>query len=67
VTCLFASGGVDLRAPMRDGASDEQLREIIVAAWQQRTDRYSEERQDLLQVEGARPARRRIEMYQIGG
>ncbi len=35
-TCLFAGGGLDLRAPMRDGASDEQLgradRVVLAAA-----------------------------------
>jgi cyclic pyranopterin phosphate synthase len=67
VTCLFASDGVDLRAPLRGGASDDEIREIIVRTWGQRRDRYSEEREDLLQIEGSESARRRIEMYQIGG
>jgi cyclic pyranopterin phosphate synthase len=61
VTCLFAAGGRDLRAPLRDGASDAALREIIKATWTARRDRYSEER-------AALPAPRpKIEMYQIGG
>ena len=68
VTCLFADGGVDLRGPMRSGASDDALREIIASTWTNRRDRYSEERQDLLQVEGAGERRKeRVEMYQIGG
>jgi cyclic pyranopterin phosphate synthase len=67
VTCLFASDGVDLRAPLRSGASDDELRALVAGTWQQRRDRYSEERQDLLQVEGTKGDRRRIEMYQIGG
>ena len=67
VTCLFADRGVDLRGPMRDGANDETLREIIVSTWQARTDRYSEERAGLLQIEGTTPKRERVEMYQIGG
>ena len=66
VTCLFAAGGVDLRAPLRGGASDDELREIIARTWGDRRDRYSEERQELLQV-GQPGERRRIEMYQIGG
>jgi GTP 3',8-cyclase len=68
VTCLFAEGGVDLRAPLRAGASDDALRDLIVSTWSNRKDRYSEERQDLLQIEGVGEQRRdRVEMYQIGG
>ena len=67
VTCLFADGGIDLRGPMRTGASDEDLRELIRSTWSARRDRYSEERGDLLQVEGVAPKRERVEMYQIGG
>jgi cyclic pyranopterin phosphate synthase len=68
VTCLFADGGVDLRAPMRSGASDDDLRAIIASTWTSRRDRYSEERQGLLQIEGAGERRKeRVEMYQIGG
>ncbi len=62
VTCLFAAGGRDLRAPLRDGASDDALREIIAGVWRERRDRYSEER--AAQAGSARP---KIEMYQIGG
>jgi cyclic pyranopterin phosphate synthase len=68
VTCLFAEGGVDLRDPLRGGADDETLREIIASTWANRKDRYSEERQELLQIEGASQRRRdRVEMYRIGG
>ena len=63
-TCLFASKGVSLRDPMRAGATDSELREILTAIWTVRTDRYSEER-------AASPSRpgspKKIEMYQIGG
>src|SRR6185295_9013518 len=41
-TCLFASEGVDLRTPLRAGASDEELRRKISAVWRAREDRYSE-------------------------
>jgi cyclic pyranopterin phosphate synthase len=61
VTCLFAAGGRDLRAPLRDGASDDALREIIANTWRARRDRYSEERAALV------TPRPKIEMYQIGG
>ncbi|MDQ3943911.1 MAG: GTP 3',8-cyclase MoaA [Actinomycetota bacterium] len=64
VTCLFAAGGVDLRGPMRAGASDEDLTAIIRSTWAARTDRYSEER-SAQTVAGHK--RRRIEMFQIGG
>lgn len=67
VTCLFADGGLDLRGPMRSGADDDELRALIVSTWEARTDRYSEERAGLLQVEGTTPKRERVEMYQIGG
>ena len=67
VTCLFADGGVDLRAPLRSGADDDTLRDLIASTWKARTDRYSEERAGLLQVEGTTPKRERVEMYQIGG
>jgi cyclic pyranopterin phosphate synthase len=72
VTCLFATGGADLRGPLRAGASDEELAMIIASVWAGRTDRYSEERfvqtkQTTRTPNDAPPARRRIEMFQIGG
>jgi cyclic pyranopterin phosphate synthase len=41
-TCLFASRGQDLRALLRAGASDDDLRDAVTAVWSRRTDRYSE-------------------------
>jgi len=41
-TCLFAVKGHDLRALVRDGATDRELHEAISAVWGARTDRYSE-------------------------
>jgi cyclic pyranopterin phosphate synthase len=41
-TCLFASKGADLRTPLREGASDTELEELIRGIWLQREDRYSE-------------------------
>jgi cyclic pyranopterin phosphate synthase len=67
VTCLFAAGGVDLRGPLRDGESDDQLRERIAAVWSKRVDRYSEERSAQTDAAGRTPERPRIEMYQVGG
>lgn len=61
-TCLFASEGIDLRAPLRSGASDAELEAIVRGTWQQREDRYSEERFAL-----AQPRADKVEMYHIGG
>ena len=62
VTCLFAAGGRDLKAPLRAGASDDELLELMTGTWRRRADRYSEERANL-----PLRATRRIEMYQVGG
>ena len=67
-TCLFAADGVDLRAPLRNGASDAELRNIIANIWARRRDRYSEERTALTDTsDAASDARPKVEMYQIGG
>ncbi len=42
--CLYAEAGIDLREPLRAGASDEELRRTITEAWTGRTDRGAEER-----------------------
>ena len=41
-TCLFAQSGHDLKALLRGGASDDELRNEIAAVWRGRGDRYSE-------------------------
>ena len=63
-TCLFASRGRSLKDPLRAGASDVELRDIIAGIWGKRVDRYSEERTELAALQNAP---RKIEMYQIGG
>jgi GTP 3',8-cyclase len=63
-TCLFATQGIDLRAPMRDGADDADLLRLIRSAWDKRTDRYSELREGL---RGKDLETKKIEMYYIGG
>jgi GTP 3',8-cyclase len=63
-TCLFATQGLDLRAPMRDGADDAELLRIIRGAWAGRTDRYSELRDELRRETSET---KKIEMYYIGG
>ena len=69
VTCLFATGGTDLRTPLRDGASDDELRAFIRGTWAGRRDRYSEERGEILRGERDPGESRsgRVEMYHIGG
>ncbi len=47
--CLYASRGIDLRGPLRSGASDEELREILRSGWSRRDDRGAEERLALRQ------------------
>ena len=42
--CLYAAHGTDLRRPMRGGATDEQLAQLIRATWEVRSDRGAEER-----------------------
>jgi cyclic pyranopterin phosphate synthase len=60
-TCLFAVRGTDLRALLRGGATDDDLREAIAAVWALRADRYSEVRTEQTSVLP------RIEMSYIGG
>jgi cyclic pyranopterin phosphate synthase len=61
-TCLFATAGLDLRARLRAGASDDELLAAISACWQARADRYSE-----LRGRSAAPVAARVEMNQVGG
>ncbi|MDE0024340.1 MAG: GTP 3',8-cyclase MoaA [Spirochaetaceae bacterium] len=64
-TCLFAWQGTDLRTPLRGGASDRDLADLLAGVWRRRVDRYSEERAEVTRFE--RNRERKIEMYQIGG
>jgi cyclic pyranopterin phosphate synthase len=60
-TCLFAIQGFDLRAMLRDGATDEDLSAAISKVWTRRTDRYSE-------IRTAETANLpKVEMSYIGG
>ncbi len=61
-TCLFATGGTDLREVIRSGATDEQLDATIARVWSVRRDRYSEIRTE--QTVRIRP---KVEMSYIGG
>jgi GTP 3',8-cyclase len=42
--CLYATGGIDLRAPLRTGAPAEALKARIAEGWRARDDRGAEER-----------------------
>ena len=60
-TCLFAIGGVDFRAPLRSGATDDELAQMISDLWSKRADRYSEMRS------GVTVNLPKVEMSYIGG
>jgi cyclic pyranopterin phosphate synthase len=73
--CLYAQRGLDLRTPLRDGASREELQALIASTWRRRRDRGAEERKDLeaigvrgvlVQVEGLKQDPR-LEMHTRGG
>ncbi len=70
--CLYAERGIDLREPLRDGASDAELADLIASTWRARTDRGAEERlgvaqrAPLYQVDGLRADPHR-EMHTRGG
>ncbi len=51
--CLYALRGIDLRGPLRGGASKETIKSMIVNGWTKRRDRGAEERKEL-EVAGAR-------------
>ena len=70
--CLYATAGIDLRRPLRAGASGEELAGVIAAAWTVRSDRGAEERLGLRERKplAAVEALRRdphLEMHTRGG
>lgn len=60
-TCLFAAEGHDLRNIIRNGTSDSEVKDRLIAIWHQRNDRYSETR---FEVSKKKP---KVEMSYIGG
>ncbi len=67
-TCLFATSGADLRAPLRDGTTDLVLTTLIADQWQRRNDRYSQLRQAAtVAVVTETSGQKKIEMSYIGG
>ena len=72
LTCLYARAGTDLRALLRGGASDEQLRARIAELWSGRADRGAEERAALADRQPLAPAANlkadpHLEMHTRGG
>jgi cyclic pyranopterin phosphate synthase len=68
VTCLFAESGFDLKALLRSGASDDELRSTISGIWSVRTDQYSDLRWQQVQSGGYQPRdHKKIEMITLGG
>jgi cyclic pyranopterin phosphate synthase len=64
-TCLFATGGHDLRALLREGRSDGEISSAIAQLWRRRADRYSETR--TINTAGIERAGKKVEMSYIGG
>jgi cyclic pyranopterin phosphate synthase len=70
--CLYADSGIDLRTPLRSGATDAELAALVRGAWANRSDRGAEERLALPRrgalypLEGLRADPRR-EMHTRGG
>jgi cyclic pyranopterin phosphate synthase len=67
ITCLFAADGLDLKTPMRDGATDEELIALIAGRWAKRDDRYSELRARNARAEQAQQRGEKVEMFEVGG
>lgn len=70
--CLYAAEGIDLREPLRAGATDEELRALIAGRWADRADRGAEQRlaapeRGALYQLGALRADPRREMHTRGG
>ena len=56
--CLYAERGTDLREPLRHGASDAELADLIASTWRGRSDRGAEARLGLVN---------RTPLYEIDG
>jgi GTP 3',8-cyclase len=61
-TCLFSAMGHDLRAPLRNGAHDDELSALVAGIWGARDDRYSE-----LRAAATESRLPKIEMFALGG
>ncbi len=69
VTCLFSQDGTDLKRPLRDRTTDEDLGALLRLIWTGRTDAFSEDRlRAILSDHGYQPQdRHKIEMITLGG
>ena len=70
--CLYASGGTDLRRPLRAGATPDEIRQLIHTVWSLRADRGAEERLGLDRQTTLIPVRAlkkdaHLEMHTRGG
>ncbi len=63
-TCLFATAGTNLMEPIRNGAGDSELADILRKVWFGRKDRYSETRES---EPAEKPLISKVEMYRMGG
>ncbi|UAC49062.1 GTP 3',8-cyclase MoaA [Bacillus aquiflavi] len=61
-TCLFNGNGHDVRSFLRNGMSEDEIKEEIETIWKKRKDQYSDERS-----EKSSSNRKKIEMSYIGG
>lgn len=61
-TCLFASDGLDLRDPLRQGVNDRVLTNLIADKWALRNDHYSQQRHL-----ASDRSHEKVEMSYIGG
>ncbi len=69
VTCLFSEKGHDLKGPLRKGATDNEILELVRTVWGNRSDRYSDERLQAMNSPQGYSAtdRKKIEMISLGG
>jgi cyclic pyranopterin phosphate synthase len=70
--CLYARGGLDLRRPLREGATREELLHLISTVWSMRADRGAQERlaspaRDVLIPVTALKRDAHLEMHTRGG
>ncbi|MFJ8260958.1 GTP 3',8-cyclase MoaA [Rummeliibacillus sp. NPDC094406] len=63
-TCLFATDGTDLRELLRTGEDDASIIKCISNVWENRNDRYSDERNEQTMEKRKKS---KIEMSHIGG
>ncbi|MCL4846368.1 MAG: GTP 3',8-cyclase MoaA [Acidobacteria bacterium] len=70
--CLYATHGLDLRALLRGGASDDEIRQVVTRRWTTRDDRGAERRLEVTRREALASVEtlrqnRHLEMHRRGG